>query len=126
MKTIPIRLIVKQNFKEFSRRKVLITGCNGQIGQLMVSKLVDHYGAENVIASDKRVPKTEVKCEFFPLDVTEPLLLEKIIDQRNVGAIFHMAGFITNLAEKQPDECFKVNVLTPYEILKLCKKYNTK
>ena len=39
-------------------KKIMVSGCLGQIGTELVTKLRHDYGAENVLATDIRVART--------------------------------------------------------------------
>ena len=53
-------------------KKVLVTGCLGQIGSELITRLRQELGSENVIATDIRMPEVIEKNEIFEiLDVMD-------------------------------------------------------
>ena len=53
-------------------KKVLVTGCLGQIGSELITRLRQELGSENVIATDIRMPEVIEKNDIFEiLDVMD-------------------------------------------------------
>lgn len=98
---------------------ILVTGSMGQIGSELVPLLAKRYGKSRVIASDVRDPGED----FFPgiescrLDVTDSGSLRKLMQERSVTEVFHMAGILSALGEKNPSLAFMVNSVGTFNVL---------
>ena len=57
--------------KPWEESKILLTGCQGQIGVPLVRALCEELGAENVLASDATEQKFDFPCNFTKLDVVD-------------------------------------------------------
>ena len=99
---------------------ILITGALGYIGSHVAVKiseenhnltLIDNL-ANSSIKNLKNIEKiTRKKIDFFKLDIRNEPKVKKIIDEKNIEAIFHFAGLksVKN-SEVNPDDYFDVNV----------------
>ena len=47
-----------------SQKKILVIGSNGQIGTVLIKKLCEKYGYDNVIGSDIKHPDKQIKLSF--------------------------------------------------------------
>ena len=67
-------------------KKILITGCLGQIGTELTLRLSSEYGAENVLATDIRPAGEGITsyARFETLDVKNAEAVEKIIDENGI------------------------------------------
>lgn len=93
--------------------KILITGANGQIGSELREELVKRHGPEMVIGVDLHYPEDydEYICgRLFIQDVTDRQAMQKIIDDHQVGIIFHLVGILSAKGERFPDLAWEVNV----------------
>ena len=110
-------------------KKLLITGVRGQIGQYLLPKLVETYGASNIIATDisnklNMDPKLDSLVNYCKLDVTDLPRLEEIIKSENISNVIHLASILSALAEKNPELAKKVNIDSVIGVLELSRKYN--
>jgi threonine 3-dehydrogenase len=85
--------------------KILVTGSNGQIGQILVRALQTRYGKETVLASDIRSDD-----DTLLLDVTERAQLKAIVLEHNVKQIYHLAAVLSATGEKNPPFAWGVNM----------------
>ena len=93
---------------------ILITGALGYIGSHVAVKiseenhnltLIDNL-ANSSIKNLKNIEKiTRKKIDFFKLDIRNEPKVKKIIDEKNIEAIFHFAGLksVKN-SEVNPDD----------------------
>jgi len=90
---------------------VLLTGACGQVGQELVPALRARYGAENVIASDVRSAPPELMAggPFHYLDVTQADQLARIVAERGVDTIVHLAALLSATGEKNPQLALQIN-----------------
>ena len=93
--------------------RILVTGAAGQIGSELTAALRDTYGSDRVIASDLRAPLSPELRDAGPfalLDVTQRQRLQEVVQQYDVGVIYHMAAILSAVGESRPDVCWEVNV----------------
>ena len=69
-------------------KKVLVTGCLGQIGSELITRLRQELGSENVIATDIRMPEVIEKNDIFEiLDVMDYEKMRSIAEQYQVDTL---------------------------------------
>jgi len=105
-------------------RKILVTGALGQIGTELVQALREHYGFDQVIASDIRM--TAASSENGPhelLDCTELQKISDIVRRYDVGMIFHMAALLSAIAEEKPQIAWDVNMSGLYNVLEVAREH---
>lgn len=105
--------------------RVLVTGARGQLGSDLVTALRQQYGAMAVIASGS-MPLAETEQQMHPyveLDVTHPQRLQSVIEQHQIGTIYHLAGILSAKGEQHPDRCWEVNVNGLRHVLDAAKSY---
>jgi len=106
-------------------RRILVTGALGQIGSELVPALQDHYGTEQVIASDLRIMATGRQvvgiCEH--LDCTQPQQVLEVIRRHDIGAIYHLAALLSAVAEERPHVAWSVNMGGLYNVLEAARQY---
>src|SRR4051812_35727713 len=94
-----------------SQQRVLITGCNGQIGQVLVPALQARYGAHNVFDSDLRGNVS------ITLDVTDAAALTDVIRRTQPTQIYHLAAVLSATGEKDPVRAWQVNLNGYFNVL---------
>jgi len=104
--------------------KVLVTGALGQIGSELVGALVDRYGKENVIATDKKNGVPDFKCQFTHLDVLDKEAAEEIVSKNGITTIYHLAALLSAVAEEKPLLAWHVNMDGLRNILDIARKYD--
>jgi len=106
-------------------RRILVTGALGQIGSELVPALQDHYGIEQVIASDLRIMATGRPvvgvCEH--LDCTQPQQVIDVIRRHDIGTIYHLAALLSAVAEERPQVAWSVNMGGLYNVLEAARQY---
>jgi nucleoside-diphosphate-sugar epimerase len=99
--------------EEDNMKKILVTGCLGQIGTELVTKLREVYGVDNVVASDIRKPEGNPIVEggiFEILDVTDPKAFLEVAKKHNVDTIMHLAALLSAVAEAKPQLAWDINM----------------
>lgn len=94
-------------------KKILVSGCLGQIGTELVTKLRTLYGVENVIATDVRKPEGNPIVEngiFEILDVTDYNNFYEIAKKYEVDTIIHLAALLSAVAEAKPQLAWTINM----------------
>lgn len=106
-------------------KKILFTGCGGQIGTELALAFRSIYGNDNVIASDL---STKVNTEllesgpFIQLDVLDREAISNIIDKHDVGSIVHLAAILSAVGEKNPQLAWNVNINGTVNIFELARE----
>lgn len=94
-------------------KKVMITGCLGQIGSELVERLRNDLDEENVIATSINPPKNNKIVEngiFEELDVMDYDKFLSIAKEHNVDTIVHLAALLSAVAEANPQFAWDLNM----------------
>ena len=94
-------------------KKILFTGCAGQIGSELTLAFRKLYGNDNIIASDlstKVCPDLLNGGPFVQLDVLDTKALGETIDRYKVDGIVHLAAILSAVGEKNPQLAWNVNI----------------
>jgi len=101
-----------------SKEMILVTGANGQIGQVLTKRLIEIHGEDNVLASD--ITKIEgYKNKFEFLDILNKTRLKEIIHDYDITQIYHLAAILSANGEWNPKKTWNINmngVLTMFSI----------
>lgn len=102
-------------------RHILVTGAAGQIGSELIPALFKKYGADAVIASDiaDAAGRFVGQADFVRLDATDREALEKLIKEREITEIYHLAGLLSANGEKDPVRTWDVNMTSLKNVLDL-------
>ncbi|KAB2962174.1 MAG: L-threonine 3-dehydrogenase [Thermoanaerobaculia bacterium] len=105
-------------------RRILVTGALGQIGSELVPALRARFGAEQVIASDIRVPPAGAGTDgpFAVLDVTNFRQLQDLVRRHEIGTIYHLAALLSATAEERPHVAWEINMGGLYKILEVARE----
>lgn len=92
--------------------KVLVTGCKGQLGYDVIRDL-----------NSRGIECKGVDIEDF--DITDAKQTDSYIEEYNPTVVVHCSAFTAvDIAEKEQEKCYKVNVDGTDNIAKACKKIN--
>lgn len=103
-------------------QRILITGCQGLLGQKLHSLLV---GANHIIGLD--LAETSLlrgeSFEYHRLDITDREAVVKMVSGTKPAFIINTAAMTdVDLCEVERDRCWRINVLAVENLIRACKK----
>ncbi|MDQ8022433.1 MAG: NAD-dependent epimerase/dehydratase family protein [Moraxellaceae bacterium] len=101
--------------------RVLVTGCDGQIGRVLVPALRERHGEMEVVASDLREP--EVSGPVATLDVTDADAVRALIAREKPDHVYHLAGVLSAVGERDPGRAWQVNLNGFLNVLEACREH---
>ena len=106
-----------------NRKKVLVTGSNGLLGQKIIYSLIERKDID-LLASSKGLNRLICKSgyRYIDLDITRNKEVEKVFENENPDAVINCAA-MTNVdyCEENQDSCWKINVNAVENIAKSCE-----
>lgn len=94
-------------------KKILITGCNGFLGQRLCAYYKEKY---QVIATGHQ-----------EVDICREEAVEKLFEKTSPDAVFHCAAISdTGYAQQHPEESYRVNVEGSVHLARACRKHHAK
>jgi nucleoside-diphosphate-sugar epimerase len=106
---------------------ILVTGAAGQIGSELVAALRARYGNDQVVASDIRIPAAQGAAAqglFEHLDCTKPEQVQDVVRRHGVTTIYHLAAFLSAVAEEKPQAAWDLNMGGLYHVLEVARQYH--
>lgn len=100
---------------------VLVTGANGEVGYGLIDKLAS-TSDRDVIALDLKELERPLrdKCSAAIMgDILDENLLQRLVSEYEIHAIYHLAALLSTRAEFTPDTAHAVNVNGTLNLLKL-------
>lgn len=94
-------------------KRVIVTGCLGQIGSELVARLRKELGTANVLATDIRIPEdnpTVENGEFEVLDVLDKDKMLKLAYDFKADTMIHLASLLSSVAEDRPQDAWYINM----------------
>ena len=107
-------------------KKILVTGASGQIGIELTAALREKYSTENVIAIDIRETEIAKSGPFKICNILDFNKYKKIVNDNNVGTVYHLAAILSATGEKNPKLCFDVNMNGLQNVLEVAKEFDQK
>jgi nucleoside-diphosphate-sugar epimerase len=103
--------------------KILIIGACGQIGSELTTKLRDHLGIDNVIASDIRKSNQYLvnSGPFEIIDAKNLLSVKACVDKHNIDTVYLMAAMLSATGEQFPEKAWDLNMTSLFNVLNLEK-----
>ena len=106
-------------------KKVLVTGAMGQIGTELVPYLRSLYGADQVIASGRRMHDD---CPFVKegpfelLDITNASAIAAVLKKYDINVIYHLASLLSATGEQDPLLLWEINMNGLVNILEAARE----
>ena len=82
-----------------------------------------HYGAENVVATDIRMPTGLVTGPVEHLDCTHMRQLQDVVSRFQVTTIYHLASLLSAVAEHKPQAAWDLNMGSLYRVLETARQH---
>jgi len=108
-----------------SSERVLVTGATGQIGSELIFDLRKRFGKDNVVAAGHSKAPTEALQNSGPfeyLDTSDKSAIQKTVDQYGIDCIYHLAGILSAVGEKNPQLAWKVNMDSLRNVLEIARE----
>jgi dTDP-4-dehydrorhamnose reductase len=107
------------------KKKILITGSNGLLGQKLVELLVSKAHIETVATAKgaNRLP-LNAGYRYIEMDITDPEAVDQVLGTELPNVLIHTAA-MTNVdqCEVEKDACWKLNVTATETLVTACAKY---
>jgi nucleoside-diphosphate-sugar epimerase len=110
-------------------KKILFTGCGGQIGTELTLAFRKIYGNTNIIASDVSTKVNQEVLEsgpFVHLDVLDRNRIAEVVDQFKIEAIVHLAAILSAIGEKNPQLAWNVNMNGSVNVFEVAREKKLK
>ncbi len=109
-------------------RKILITGALGQIGSELTTEMRKIYGSDNIVASNRRIKEGHEQLiasgPFETVDINDPASLAATVDKYKINTIVNLAAILSATGERDPQQCWNVNMNGLYNVLETAKEKN--
>ena len=111
-------------------KNILITGINGFVGSSLAEREIKN--GNNVIGiirdKNKKTQKDIInKCTVIIGDIQDGELIDRVISDYEIDLIYHIAAMsIVKIANKNPLNCYKSNIIGTINILESVRKINPK
>ncbi|HYB03779.1 MAG TPA: NAD-dependent epimerase/dehydratase family protein [Nitrososphaerales archaeon] len=110
-------------------QRILVTGVTGQIGSELILELRKRYGRNSILATGHSKPPTEALQESGPfeyLDTTDRAAISRTVDKYGIDCIYHLAGILSAVGEKNPQLAWQVNIDSLRNILEVSREKHVK
>jgi nucleoside-diphosphate-sugar epimerase len=110
-------------------KKILFTGCGGQIGSELTMAFRNIYGGSNVIASDlsSKINREVIESgPFVILDVLDRNRIAEVVDQFKIDAVVHLAAILSAVGEKNPQLAWNVNMNGSVNVFEVAREKGLK
>jgi nucleoside-diphosphate-sugar epimerase len=99
---------------------ILITGSSGEIGHALIETLIQER-TKNIISLDVRPLEPELSKQVTHIqgDICDKALLERLVSEFEIDAIYHLAALLSTRAEFTPEAAHRVNVEGTLGLLQL-------
>jgi len=104
--------------------KILITGAAGQIGSELTVALRRRYGDSKVVACGHKTKPDAALLDSGPfvfLDIRDFSALASIVETQKIDTVFHLAGILSAVAEKNPQMAWDINMTGLKNVLEMAR-----
>lgn len=106
-------------------QSILVTGVTGQIGSELIFELRKSFGRDNVLAAGhSKAPADELlkSGPFEYLDTTDRSAIERTVSKYGIDCIYHLAGVLSAVGEKNPQLAWQVNLESLRNVLEVARE----
>ena len=89
---------------------ILVTGALGQIGRVLVDRLVDQHGADAVLATDLADHVIGLPCRYASLDATDADRWQTLAEQHSFKLVYHLVAVLSASGEARPWRSWDINM----------------
>ncbi len=93
-----------------STQTILVTGALGQIGRVLIERLVKLHGAEAVLATDLAVDVRGLPCAYRSLDATDAAAWAQLASSYSFNHIYHLVAVLSAKGEANPWRSWDINM----------------
>ena len=119
---------------DWEGKTILVTGGTGSIGSEIVNQLLKFNIQKVIVFNRDEIKQFSMKqkiddprLEIFMGDVRDYNTLESVFENNKIDIVFHAAAMKhLVIAEEEPVECAKTNILGTANLIHLCNKYHVK
>lgn len=108
------------------KKKILVTGSNGLLGQKLVELLASKSHIETIATArgENRLPSGH-GYRYLKMDVTDPQAVEDVLGTVRPDVVIHTAA-MTNVdqCEMEKEACWKLNLNAVETLVRICGKYD--
>jgi threonine 3-dehydrogenase len=102
------------------KKGTLVTGASGEIGQALVSQLVENTSQPILTLDINPIPeKIRTKVTAIQGDILDKSLLSRLVSEYELETIYHLAALLSTRAEFTPEAAHRVNVEGTLGLLQL-------
>jgi nucleoside-diphosphate-sugar epimerase len=106
-----------------TKPKILITGANGQIGQVLSVQLAKKYGKEQILRTDL-AQNDDGLLPYKSLDVLDKSRMAQIVEQHQITQIYHLAALLSASGEKNIHKTWDINFNGLVHVLDVAKEFS--
>jgi dTDP-4-dehydrorhamnose reductase len=107
-----------------NRKRILLTGSNGLLGQKLVELLIQKSDVYVIATArgDNRLPFVE-GYEYHPMDITDAVQVHEVLELTKPNVVIHTAA-MTNVdqCESEKEACWAQNVKAVEYLVEACRK----
>ena len=100
------------------KKSILITGAAGEVGQALITRLIEETSSIIVTLDLKDLPPPLMsKVTHVRGDILDKALIDRLVSEYEFYEIYHLAALLSTRAEFSPDAAHQVNVAGTMEML---------